>query len=156
YPQNEFDQKTYPRKALFDKIVAVFQKYGRSLPVFCDKHYSYDASWAHDMVNTARQIGFPLLGGSSIPHTPYEPEPNLSRGYKPRKALAIYYGDKEAYQYHSLEFAQSILEKRAGGEAGIQAITVYTKNDAWDQIENRFGSRLLEAAIGCCQEVEKG
>ncbi len=156
YPQNEFDQKTYPRKELFDKIVNVFRKFGKSVPVFCDKHYSYNAAWAHEMVQTAKAMGFPLLGGSSIPHTPFIPEPQLKRGFKPRQSIAVYYGDKEAYLYHSFEFAQSILEKRAGGESGIAGISVHTKDQAWDVLEKQFNPALLEAAIQCCAGVKAG
>jgi len=156
YPQNEYDQKTYPRKRLFDSVVAVFKKYGKVLPVFNDKHYSYNPEWAVEMYQTAKAMGFPLLGGSSIPHTPFEPEPDLARGFKPRKALSVYYGDKEAYLYHSYEFAQSILEKRAGGEAGIRGITVYTGEQVWDELEKRFGNELLDAAISRGRKINPG
>ena len=42
YPQNERHQILYPRYDFFDKIVEVFKKTGRSVPVFVDKHLSYD------------------------------------------------------------------------------------------------------------------
>jgi hypothetical protein len=42
YPFNEKLQKLYPRYEYFQKIVEVFRKSGRSVPVFCDKHLSYD------------------------------------------------------------------------------------------------------------------
>lgn len=147
YSKNEYDQKMYPRKALFDKIVEVFKKYGKVLPVFCDKHYSYDATWAHEMVASAQSMGFPLLGGSSIPHTPLVPKCDLQAGYKPARAVAVYYGDKEAYLYHSLELAQSILEKRAGGESGIQSVTTWQGPEVWEILDTRFGNDLLHAAI---------
>lgn len=150
YPKNDFDQKMYPRKALFDGIVNVFKKYDKVLPVFCDKHYSYDAKWAHEMVNTAKTMGFNLLSGSSIPHTPFVPKFKLEAGYKPAKALAVYYGDKEAYLYHSVEFAQTMLEKRHGGETGISAITTWIGPESWAVIEEKFGDDLLNAAVAAC------
>src|SRR5262249_17331662 len=42
YPYNAKGQKLYPRYELFQKIVDVFRKSDRSVPVFCDKHLSYD------------------------------------------------------------------------------------------------------------------
>src|SRR6516162_4765027 len=38
YPYNDKGQKLYPRHELFQKIVEVFKKSGRSVPVFNDKH----------------------------------------------------------------------------------------------------------------------
>ena len=42
YPVNEFGQKQYPRYELFSKIVDVFRRDGRSVPVFNDKHLSWN------------------------------------------------------------------------------------------------------------------
>ena len=68
YADNEIGQKLYPRKELFDKIVDVFRTSNRSVPVFCDKHLSWNFDWALEMDRTAREMGFLLLAGSSIPH----------------------------------------------------------------------------------------
>src|SRR5262245_14063593 len=38
YPRNEFNQIEYPRYEFFKKIVEVFEKDGRTTPVFNDKH----------------------------------------------------------------------------------------------------------------------
>src|SRR5262245_40083515 len=61
YPVNEFGQILYPRYELFQQIVEVFQKSGRSVPVFVDKHLSYDHQKAAEMVAAARRMGFPLM-----------------------------------------------------------------------------------------------
>src|ERR1700757_4927092 len=61
YPYNARAQKLYPRYELFTKIVEVFRRSGRSVPVFCDKHLSYDRAQARAMVETARKLGFPLM-----------------------------------------------------------------------------------------------
>src|SRR5207302_11225191 len=52
YPYNAKGQKLYPRYELFQQIVAVFHKTGRTVPVFCDKHLSYDRRAAQQMVDT--------------------------------------------------------------------------------------------------------
>src|SRR5262245_25368343 len=42
YENNEIGQKKYPRYEFFSKIVEVFKKDGRSVPVFNDKHLSWN------------------------------------------------------------------------------------------------------------------
>src|SRR4030095_16899621 len=58
YPLNEFGQVLYPRYEYFQKVVEVFQKAGKSVPVFVDKHLSYDHEWAAEMVATSKKLGF--------------------------------------------------------------------------------------------------
>ena len=48
YPYNAKGQKLYPRHEYFQQIVKVFEKSGRTVPVFCDKHLSYDRAKAAD------------------------------------------------------------------------------------------------------------
>ena len=67
YPVNEFGQVEYPRFEMFQKIVEVFRKSGRSVPVFVDKHLSYDHRKAAQMVATAQDMKFGLMAGSSLP-----------------------------------------------------------------------------------------
>ena len=43
YPTNERGQKLYPRFDLYQRIIEVFRRSRRSVPVFCDKHLSW--SW---------------------------------------------------------------------------------------------------------------
>src|SRR5262249_52411039 len=69
YPYNDKGQKLYPRYELFQKIVEVFRGSGRAVPVFCDKHLSYDRGRAREMLATARKLGVPLMAGSSLPVT---------------------------------------------------------------------------------------
>ena len=46
YPRNEKGQTKYPRWEFFQEIVKVFQASGRSVPVFNDKHLSWNWEWA--------------------------------------------------------------------------------------------------------------
>src|SRR5207237_2373616 len=61
YPYNDRGQQLYPRYELFQKIVEVFKKSGRAVPVFNDKHLYYDRKKAKEMVETARKMNFPLM-----------------------------------------------------------------------------------------------
>jgi hypothetical protein len=65
YLVNEFGQILYPRYELFQQIVEVFKKSGKSVPVFCDKHLSYDWQKAKWMYDQSRTLRFPLMAGSS-------------------------------------------------------------------------------------------
>ena len=120
YPRNEFGQKLYPRKRLFDEIVRVFRASGRSVPVFNDKHFSWDFTESREMIETAKELGFPLYGGSSLTHCPCDPKPPVEQGTNLREAVVLFYGDPDDYGFHSFEFAQALLEKR--GETGIRAV----------------------------------
>ena len=61
YPENEKGQKLYPRYELYKQIVDVFGETGHSVPVFCDKHLSYDWQKAKWMYDQSRTLRFPLM-----------------------------------------------------------------------------------------------
>src|ERR1700738_3349680 len=42
---------------------------GRAVPVYNDKHLSYNFEKAREMVDDSHRLGFPLLAGSSLPVT---------------------------------------------------------------------------------------
>ena len=48
YPTNKKGQRLYPRYEFFQQIVEVFRKSGRSVPVFNDKHLSWNWDWARE------------------------------------------------------------------------------------------------------------
>ena len=60
YPRNEKGQTKYPRYEFFQQIVKVFRASGRSVPVFNDKHLSWNWEWAKEMYDTSRSMGFPF------------------------------------------------------------------------------------------------
>jgi len=122
YPTNEYYQKLYPRKRLFDAIAAVFRETGRSVPIFNDKHLSWSFQESREMVETARELGFPLYAGSNIPHCRLEPGAPLCDGEAVTEALTLFSGDPEHYGFHIIEFAISLLERRPGGETGIRSV----------------------------------
>ncbi len=126
YPHNRYQQKLYPRKRFFDAIVEVFRETGRSVPIFNDKHLSWSFEESAAMIRTADELGFPLYGGSSLPHCPILPEPAVRDGEKVRETLSLYYGHPEHYGYHAIEFALALLEARKGGETGIRAVRSIT------------------------------
>ena len=148
YPTNDIGQLLYPRKELFDRIVEVFRRSGRSVPVFCDKHLSWNFEWASEMVATAQSLGFMLISSSSIPLCRRIPPLDLAGSKRVKQAMAVFYGPDEAYGYHSYEFVQAIIERRRGGETGIAAITVHRGDDVWRWLDDTGTSgALLDAAV---------
>jgi hypothetical protein len=148
YPYNDKGQKLYPRYELFQKIALVFKKSGRSVPVFNDKHLYYDHKKAQEMVQTARQLGFPLMAGSSLPITWRRPEVELPLGCEVREALVASRGELEIYGIHTLEALQCMVERRKGGETGVKAVQCLEGDAVWKAGDDGVWSwDLLEAAL---------
>ena len=67
YPTDLKGHWLLPRWWIYQQVIRVFEQSKRSVPVFNDKHLSYnwdDAKW---MFDKSRELNFPLTGGSSIP-----------------------------------------------------------------------------------------
>jgi hypothetical protein len=152
YKTNEFDQILYPRYELFQQIVAVFEKTGRSVPVFVDKHLSYDHRKAREMFDTAKRLGFGLMAGSSLPVTWRKPELELPLETKISEGLVVFGYDRgpaEIYFFHALEALQCMLERREGGESGVEAVVGLKGDDVWQAADDGHWSwDLLDAALG--------
>jgi len=147
YPVNEFHQKLYPRKRLFDEIVAVFRESGRTVPVFFDKHFSWNAEWIREMYECIQRERVPFFGGSSTPYSPCIPALELSDAPECEEVVAIYYNALEPYLFHSLEWVQSIIERRPGGETGVREIVAWKDDDLWNALDcGEFSWDLLVAA----------
>lgn len=148
YPYNKRLQKLYPRYELFQKVIDVFKKSGKTVPTFIDKHLSYDRNKAVEMVATAKKLDVPLFAGSSLPITWRRPELELSPGGKIERGLVATRGEIEIFGFHGLEALQCMMERRAGGETGVRKVRCLQGNAAWDLIDNdRRWKELLEAAL---------
>ncbi len=157
YPYNAKSQKLYPRYEFFQKIVAVFRQSGRSVPVFCDKHLSYDRKKAREMVDTARQVGFPLMAGSSLPVTWRRPEVELPLGAPIKEALVASRGEIEILGIHALEALQCMIERRTKGQQGVQAVTCLEGEAVWKAGDDGLWSwELLEHALGRSPSLNVG
>ena len=91
YPVNDRGQKLYPRRRFFEEVVKVFRAVQHSVPVFMDKHLSFswdDAKWMYDQ---SRELGFPLMAGSSIPVTYRRPDLQPKLGVEWESALSVGY-----------------------------------------------------------------
>jgi hypothetical protein len=148
YPYNDKGQKLYPRYELFLKIVEVFRKSEKSVPVFCDKHLYYDRKKAAEMVESSRKIGFPLMAGSSLPVTWRRPEIELPLGSEIKDALVVSRGEIEIYGIHALEALQCMVERRKATKQGVKAVTCLEGEAVWKAGDDGIWSKeLFEAAL---------
>ena len=148
YPRNELGQRLYPRHEFFRQIVRVFQQDAKVVPVFVDKHLSYEFEKAEWMVKESRRGNFPMLAGSSIPLAWRLPALELPLGCEIEDALAVGYGPIDSYDYHALEGLQCMVERRKGGESGVKAVRFYEGDAVWQAGDEGVWSwELLEAAM---------
>ena len=148
YPRNEKGQTKYPRYEFFQQIVKVFRDSGRSVPVFNDKHLSWNWDWAKEMYDTARSMGFAFMAGSSLPVTWRIPSVEMPSGAKAREAVCVCYGGVDSYDFHGLETIQCMVERRQGGESGVKWVEAYRGENFWKAYQEGVWSRdLMEAAL---------
>jgi hypothetical protein len=148
YPKNDRGQTKYPRYEFFSQIVEVFRQSGRSVPVFSDKHLSWNWEWARKMYDTSREIGFPFLAGSSLPVTWRIPSVEMPLGARIREALCVCYGGVDSYDFHGLETIQCMVERRQGAESGVKWMQAYRGPSFWDAMrQGEWPRELMNAAL---------
>ncbi len=148
YPRNAKGQVLYPRYELFQQVVEVFEQDGRAVPVFNDKHLSYDTAKAKQMVAASKRLGFPMLAGSSLPVTWRIPAIEFPLDCVIEEALMVGVGSSDASDYHALEAMQCMVERRRGGESGVKSVQLIQGDAVWKAgEEGRWSKRLLEAAL---------
>lgn len=148
YQRNEKGQMLYPRYELFQQITKVFESSGRAVPVFNDKHLSWNWDWAKEMYETSRRLRFPLMAGSSLPVTWRTPSVEMPVKAKVREAVCVAYGGVDSYDFHALETLQCMVERRPGGETGVKWLQAYRGENFWKAMQEGVWSRpLMDAAL---------
>lgn len=148
YPFNDKEQRLYPRFEMFLKITDVFRTSGRSVPVFNDKHLSFNWRQAKRMVEISREMKFPMLAGSSVPVAMRIPSIDAPFGVKQNKAVAISYSGLDIYGFHLLESLQCLTERRRGGETGVKAVQCFERDECWRYMsQNPWVERLFNEAL---------
>lgn len=122
YPKNDRGQTLYPRYQWFKEVVKVFEASGRAVPVFNDKHLSTNWIECREMVADAQRLKFPFYAGSSLPVTWRLPSYDLPWGAPLVESVCVAYGGIDSYDFHALETAQCMSERRQGGEVGIKSV----------------------------------
>jgi hypothetical protein len=131
YPVNELGQTQYPRYELFKQTTDVFEKDGRVVPVFNDKHLSWKWDWAKEMVETTRRLKIPFLAGSSLPVTWRMPAIDLPFAAEVEELMCAAMGRVDSYDFHALETIQCMAERRKGGEKGVKSLQALRGDGVW-------------------------
>jgi hypothetical protein len=148
YPRNEKGQILYPRYEFFKQCQEVFEKDGRAVPVYNDKHLSYSFDKAKAMVDASHRLRFPMLGGSSLPVTWRLPELELPLGCHIEDVLMIGEGGSDPMDFHALEALQCMVERRGRGETGVKAVQLVEGDAVWKAgEEGRWSKDLLISAF---------
>jgi len=147
YATSETGQVMYPRRRFFEETIAVFRRSHKVVPVFSDKHLSWnwtDAKWMYD---TARELKVPWMAGSSLPLTWRRPPLDVKRGARLTEAVGISYHTLDAYGFHALEVLQCLCERRRSGETGVAIVQCLEGAEVWKARDaGRFDLKLFEAA----------
>ena len=143
YPTNDKAQKLYPRFEMFLTITDVFRQSGRGVPVFNDKHLSWNWRQAKRMVDISHELRFPMLAGSSVPVAQRIPAIDAPFGARQTHAVAISYSGLDIYGFHVLEALQCMVERRKGGETGVRSVQCLEKQDCWNFIEQTAWTKAL-------------
>src|SRR3954447_11549732 len=150
YPRNEKRQTLYPRYEFFKRVVKVFEASGRSVPVFNDKHLSTTWARCREMVEDSRRLGFPFLAGSSLPVTWRLPQVDMPLDVPLVESVCMGYGGVDSYDFHGLEAAQCMSERRHGGERGIRRVHAMKGESVWRELDagdRETTRRLMVAAL---------
>jgi hypothetical protein len=149
YPKTPKGQVQYPRFRFFEETVKVFRDSGRTVPVFNDKHLSWNWDWAKQMYDTSRSMGFPFMAGSSLPVTWRIPSVEMPDNAVVNEAVTVCYGGVDSYDFHGLETLQCMLERRKGGETGVTWLQAYRGDKFWEAMRSGLWSKKLFDAALC-------
>ena len=104
YPRNEKGQILYPRYEFFEQCVKVFEKDGRSVPVYNDKHLSYSFEKAKAMVDASRRLTFPdagrLFAAGDLASAGYRTAARMRNRRRPDGRVE---GGSDPMDFHALE-----------------------------------------------------
>ena len=149
YPQTAKGQTRYPRYEWFKKVVDVFEDSGRSVPVFNDKHLSTDWAECQEMVDDSRRLSFPFYAGSSLPVTWRLPSIDMPFDVPLSESVCVAYGGIDSYDFHALETAQCMSERRRGGEVGIRSVLTLSGEAMYEHLATRETTAKLFVSALC-------
>jgi len=159
YPFNPKFQKLYPRARMFREILEVLKTFDVRVPIFIDKHLSYDSTEAQRMYDSAKLAKIPLMAGSSLPITWRLPELEVPLGLPWNEAVVASRGEVEIFGFHALESLQCMAERRdrKGHPQGVKAVTCLQGPAVWEaQDRGGWSADLLKAALSRSHTLNPG
>jgi hypothetical protein len=146
YPKDLKGHWLLPRWWLYNQVIRVFEQSQRSVPVFNDKHFSYNWDEAKWMFDKSRELGFPLTGGSLLPVYYRKPEIELDNDTPIKHSIVIGGASDEGAIFHCIELLQAFVERRRGGETGVKSVQSIRGPEAWKWVErNPWAGKLLDS-----------
>ncbi len=157
YPYNRLGQKMYPRMNHLEQIFRVIDAHNHPIPVFSDKHLSYnwlDCKWIYDR---AKELNVPMMAGSTLAYCWRDPILHHPIGSQITEAVGIGYASLDAYGHHVLELLQCMVERRNGGETGVASVQGLEGDQVWKALDDgRISEELVKAACDKIQNRTEG
>jgi hypothetical protein len=107
------------------------------------------------MVADSKRLGFPFLAGSSLPVTWRLPAVDMPLDAPLTESVCVCYGGVDSYDFHGLETAQCMSERRRGGEVGVSSVQALRDEAVYDRLsqpEHEETRRLFVSAL-CCSHT---
>ena len=149
YPTDLKGHWLLPRWWIYQQVIRVFEQSNRSVPVFNDKHLSYnwdDAKW---MFDKSRELNFPLSGGSSIPIYFRKPEIELPIDAPIKNSIVVGDAADEGAIFHCVDVLQAFVDRRKGGETGVKSVGPFAG------LKHGSGSNALPGPATCWKQCGK-
>ena len=148
YPRNEKGQTKYPRYEFFEQIVKVFAIAAAPCPCSTISTSPGIGSGRARCTTRRANSNFPFMAGSSLPVTWRTPSVEMPLGARISEAMCVCYGGVDSYDFHGLETIQCMVERRRGGETGVQWVQAYRGDKFWEALrEGVWPKALMDAAL---------
>ena len=132
YPRNEKGQILYPRYEFFKQCVKVFEKDGRAVPVYNDKHLSYSFEKAKWMVDASRRLQFPDAGRIVAAGDVAAAGHRTAARLRDRRGADGGRGRVgRRWTFTRSKRMQCMVERREGGETGVKAVQLLEGDAVW-------------------------
>jgi hypothetical protein len=118
--------------------------YSRCSKTLCS---SFWRDWSKQMVDTSHQMGFPLQGGSSLAVTWRIPSVEFPLGATAHEAVSVGYGGMGSYDFHGLETIHCMVERRKGGETGVEWLQTYRGDGMGSLAAGRVVAGISESGV---------